>query len=306
MKFTILNTMPRLLSTLALLLGFCLSYASALADKLVCCGREEVFIIDAETNQSLPIKKLWSWKAAERKDLPESFRSLFRTTDDCKPVAGGSRILISASSGGLALVEYPSGKVIWYAKVGNAHSVELLPNDRIAVAGSTHDEGNRVAIYDIRKPDQQLFHEELYSGHGVVWDSRRERLWALGFDELRAYHLEDWETNEPRLKLMATHKLPSPGGHDLSPLPSSTNLIVTASKNVFIFDRDTGSFTEHETLGNEVSVKCVSVHPKTGRTAWTQGEDGEWWSPHIRFLNPEGVLKLEGERLYKVRWLVDK
>lgn len=298
--------MPRLLSKLALLLGFFLSLASTFADQLVCCGRDEVFIIDAAMNQSTPIKKLWSWKATEREDLPESFRSLFRTTDDCKPVEGGNKILISSSSGGSALVEYPSGKVIWYAKVGNAHSIELLPNDRIAVAGSTHEEGNRVAIYDINKPDQQLFHDELYSGHGVVWDAERERLWALGFDELRAYRLEDWDTNEPRLKLMATHKLPSPGGHDLSPLPSSVNLIVTTRENVFLFDRDRGRFTKHEMLGQEPSVKCVSVHPETGQTAWVHGEEGEWWSPRIRFLSPQGVLKLEGERLYKVRWLLDK
>lgn len=304
MKFSTLNPMTRSVTILALILGISLSCASTFAAKLVCCGRDEVFFID--TTPSIQTQKLWSWKATEREDLPESFRSLFRTTDDCKPVEGETRILISSSSGGLAMVEYPSGKVLWYGQVGNAHSIELLPKHRIAVAGSTHEEGNRVAIYDIHKPDQPLFHEELYSGHGVVWDAQRERLWALGFEELRSYRLENWNSTNPKLKLEATHKLPTPGGHDLSPIPSSANLIVTSRENVFIFDRDTGNFTKHETLGSEVNVKCVSVHPETGQTAWVQGEGGEWWSQNIRFLNPKSVLKLEGERLYKVRWLLEE
>ncbi|MCB1122080.1 MAG: hypothetical protein KJT03_11060 [Verrucomicrobiae bacterium] len=160
-------------------------------------------------------------------------------------------------------------------------------------------------MFDIKQPDKPLFHDELYSGHGVVWDSKRERLWALGYEELRSYRLKDWDTPAPKLERTATFKLPTTGGHDLSPIPGSAGLVVTTSKHVFIFDRDRGTFSQHAALGNEPGVKCVSVHPETGRIAWVQGEDGEWWSPRIRFLEPNGEVRLEGERLYKVRWLVD-
>jgi len=269
------------------------------AEELFVCGWDEVFVLEVGGE---PPKKTWTWRASDRPELPERFQQLFRTTDDCKPVDGGKKVLVSASSGGLALVERPSGQVSWYGYVGNAHSIELLPGERVAVAGSTNEEGNRLAIFDLKEFNKPLYAEELYSGHGVIWDQEREWLWALGYETLKAYRLNDWLTAEPSLIQTAAVALPDTGGHDLYPVPGTRDLIVTTNRHVYLFDRDQREFRPHPELNEEERVKGVSVHPKTGRVAYVQAEGLNWWASQILFLNPSGSLQLSDEKIYKVRW----
>ena len=288
-----------LLVTMGLLSG---TAAEVRGEELIVCGWDEVFILEIDAHSQ---RKVWSWRAKERPELPQRFRERFRTTDECKPVEGGRKVLISASSGGLALVERSSGYVLWYGYVGNAHSIEMLPGARVAAAGSTNSEGNRVAIFDLTKPDRQLYSDPLYSGHGVVWDAERQLLWALGFKTLKAYRLQDWETATPKLKQALAIELPDSGGHDLSPVPGASDLIVTTNRQVFLFNRDQLKFRLHPSLGNQERVKGVAVHPLTGRVAYVQAEGEEWWASQIQLLSPPATLSLPGERIYKARWLFE-
>lgn len=145
----------------------------ARAEPLVFCGWDEVFILDLSDAEKGNIDKLWSWRARDRKELPDAIRRSFGTTDECKPVDGGAKILISFSGGGCALVERPSGRVLWYASVPNAHSLELPPRDRAIVAGSVSPNGNRLILYDLARPDRPVWESPLVSAHGVVWDEKR-------------------------------------------------------------------------------------------------------------------------------------
>jgi hypothetical protein len=274
-------------------------YAELRADELFVCGWDEVFVLELNGESH---ERVWGWRASDRLELPEEFRTLFRTTDECKPVESGQKVLISASSGGLALVERPSGRVLWYGFVGNAHSIEMLPGGRLAVAGSTHENGNRVAIFDFKEPNKELYVDELYSGHGVVWDQERELLWALGFNTLKAYRLKNWETPEPELSQAAAFGLPDSGGHDLYPVSDTRDLVVTTNRQVFLFDRDQHKFRLHPSLRDKERVKGVAVHPVTGRVAYVQAEGENWWAHRIHFLNPSGSLSLPDERIYKARW----
>jgi len=97
---------------------------------------------------------------------------------------------------------------------GEKHSVELLPGNRVVVAGSTAEGGNCLALYDLNRSNQVVFKDSLYSGHGVVWDEYRELLWALGYDELRAYSLIDLDSATPILRLEESYKIPGVSGHD--------------------------------------------------------------------------------------------
>ena len=277
---------------------------TARGEELVFCGWDEVFIADVAASSNGTIKKLWSWRAADRVDLPEDFRTLFNSTDDCKPVDGGQRVLISSSGGGLAVVERPTGQVAWYGHVGNAHSIELLPGDRVVVAGSTNPEGNKLAVFDLKQPNKIIFQAGLHSGHGVVWDDERQLLWALGYDELRAYSLKDWTTNQPKLALEGTHSLPSESGHDLLMTPEGDVLLLTTNREVLAFDIEAETFSPYPPLEGLERVKGISIHPVTQRTAYVQAEGENWWATRVRFLNPVGELVLEKEHLYKVRWVV--
>jgi hypothetical protein len=276
--------------------------AAAAGPELVVCGWDEVFVLDVSRSSSEP-RKVWSWRAADRPELPSAFRSRFSTTDECKPVAG-NRILITASSDGVALVDRASRKTRFWAQCANAHSAELLPRERIVVACSVREPGgNRLAVFDAAEPERELFSTELYSGHGAVWDERRGTLWALGGSELRAYKLANWETGSPELRLVNTFPLPDAGGHDLVSVPRSSILALTTNRSVWLFDPDTGKFNPHPDLGNSVAVKSVAIHPGAAQIAYVQADRPEWWSATIRFLHPARTIHLPGQRLYKARWL---
>jgi hypothetical protein len=273
---------------------------------LLLCGADEVFAIDVASAEHGTIEKLWSWRAKEHAELPQRVRDGFRSTDDCKPIRGGTQILISSSSGGCALVERATGRVLWYAWVHNAHSLELLPGNRVVVASSVGEGGDRLVLFDLGRPDQPLADTPLTSAHGVVWDAGRQMLWALGMEELRAYGLKDWDGESRALELKASHKLPDDGGgHDLQAVPGTGDLSVSTERHVYLFDRDRPAFRPHAELGDRANVKSVSVQAAGGRAAWTQGSDEHWWSDAVYLLAPAGEVKLPGERLYKARWLTD-
>lgn len=290
--------MTRKLHLVAVLL-VCLAPA-ARAEPMILCGDNTVFVVDTAQDT---IEKVWTWKAKQCEQLPAVMRGTFATTDDCKPVDGGCRILVSSSSGGCALVERPSGKVIWYARAPNAHSLELLPRGRIAVASSVHANGNRLILFDLARSDKPIWDASLVSAHGVVWDEGRQLLWALGLNDLWSYQLQDWDSDQPSLAVNGKHPLPDADGHDLQPVPGGHDLVVTTGRHVYLFDRDASEFRLHPELGQKARVKSVSIHPVTGRTAFVQASDKAWWTDSLSLLSPTGTIQLSGERLYKARWL---
>lgn len=270
----------------------------ASGDELLVCGWDEVYILRFD-GKAEP-RKVFSWTARYRPELPAAFKDKFRSTDECKAVAG-NRILITASSNGLALVDRATGRTTFWGLCANAHSADLLPGERIAVACSVGDGGNRLAVFDGRTPEKELYSTELFSGHGAVWDGRRKLLWALSGRDLRAYSLRNWNSPRPSLELTASYPLPSGGGHELS--PAGEGLIVSGSRDVWLFDRNTRKFSPHPQLAGTRDLKSASVHPRTRRLAFTVAEPPNWWTPTIRMANPDGTVLRPGERLYKVRWV---
>lgn len=267
------------------------------ADRLICCGDRAVFVIPASPAAGKPPEILWRWTAADSPEIPKEHHPLFRTTDECKPYP--EHILITASSGGIALVRRSDKRAVFWAQARNAHSACLLPGDRVAVAASLG--GDEVQIFARgqsgveAKPRARL---ALAGAHGVFWETERERLWALGTHELLRCTLT------PANELTATDRwpLPTTGGHDLSPGQSGQTLLITTRSNVYQFDRAQGTFTLHPLLGGLPTIKSVDEHPRLKRLVYHQGAKPNWWSDTIRFAGPDETIRLEGERLYKVRW----
>lgn len=274
-------------------------------NELLVCGWDEVMIFACDKRDaSGRMAKIWSWKAAQRIDLPEVMRGRFATTDECKPCETGSNILITASSGGVAYVRRIDGSVLFYAQVSNAHSAELLPGGRIAVAVSfcSRGEGDRLTLFDLDRPDLPLRHEALPGGHGVVWDESRQRLWALSYVDLRVFTLEAWDTDQPQLVKVETILLPERGGHDLYSVPDSADLFVTTGSRVWLFNRDTKTFRPHPELGDLSNVKSVNQHPVTGEIVYVKADAPNWWSASLHFLNLKSVFTVPEEHFYKARW----
>ena len=270
--------------------------------ELILCGWDEVFILDVGALAGGNPEKLWSWRAKGRQDLPHHLSDTFHTTDECKPVDGGRRMLITSSGGGAALVDRRTGGVCFCARVENAHSGDLLPAGRVAIAASHAPAGggDRLVVFDLR--GQELCSDELPWAHGVVWDEHRQLLWALSHIDIRAYRLQNRDSASPKLVRTAAFELPEGGGHDLYPVPGSAMLSVSTSERCWLFNRDGLDFQPHPDLADLPAVKSIAVHPATGQVAYIQAEGEHWWSESVHFLHPRRTLHLPGEHLYKARW----
>jgi hypothetical protein len=297
----------RFLAGAMLLLACLMVPAEALLSEnpreLIVCGWDEVFILDMGQQ---PPRKVWSWKARDRPELPVEMRSKFRTTDECKPVENGARILITASSDGVALVDRATDKVLFYGSAGGAHSAEMLPGGRIVVASSTSKNplANSLVLFDVKQSGKPLFVTPLTSGHGVVWDESRQVLWVLAGQYLRSYELVNWTSAQPSLRQFKVFPIPGKSGHDLQPVPGTVFLSVTAMDHAWLFDRDKHIFQDHPDVGSQIDVKSITVNPQTKEIVWTRADEGFWWTDTLRFLNPERTWQMKGERLYKARWIV--
>jgi hypothetical protein len=267
--------------------------------EIIACGDDKVIIIDAEASNEDSVTVTWEWKTADAaSQLPEEYQKYMRTINDCKPVNNNTQLLLTASSGVL-LLERTTKNCLFYAHVPNAHSADVLPGGRIAVALSIHPDGNRIELYDIDKPEQVLFRDSLYSGHGAVWVAEKNLFFALGYDELRAYSLKDWDTSAPGLTLEKKWPLPVESGHDLS-LVSGDELLLSGHESVYSFDILTEKFIPFEPLRSTKDVKSVNYNDKTAELVYTKAEEN-WWTYHIYFKNPDKTLTIPHIKLYKVR-----
>ena len=153
---------------------------SSQATDLIYCGASRVIVIDP----TAPLKPEWTWHAIDSPSIPEKSRPWFRSTDECKPYAGGL-LLITSSSSGVTLIERETKRCLFLAQSRNAHSACLLPGNQIAVAASFG--GDEMQFYkstDKRRPAVPIQTIPLYGAHGCVWDAKRKCLWALGQSEL--------------------------------------------------------------------------------------------------------------------------
>jgi hypothetical protein len=275
------------------------------AERLIVCGGPEVFIIPADVKQVADKDRLWRWRAADSRELPAEMHAQFRTTDECKPV--GDAILITASSGGVALIRREDKKCLYYTSAKNAHSACLVPKERLAVA-SSHG-GDEVLLFDRKRSGAEvapLARLAFDGAHGVLWDAERDRLWALGTKELVLIEVRSPAQGGVELTVDKKWPLPTSGGHDLFPMRDSRYLFVTTNTHVYRYDTKEGRFEPLPKLAEQPKVKSIDQHPRTGQIVYHQGTDKTWWSDTIRFLEPERTLQLPDEKLYKVRWDVDR
>jgi hypothetical protein len=265
-------------------------------DALVVCGDSKVLIIDyPQKGDSIP-NILWEWDARYSKDLPFEYRiRKFNTIDDCKPTADGSNLMISSSSGAIAVIHITDQKVTFLADVPNAHSIEMIPNNRIVAAASTSPNGNKLMLFDLNKPQEILDTDSLYSAHGVVWDKKRFILYALGYDELREYEISD----ENKFIKLKEWTIPGISGHDLSISPDGNKLLITEHTGAWMFDIEYKKFSKIYNFPDAENIKSINLNKK-GQFIYTVAEDS-WWTYNVKTTNPIGHLSFPNLRLYKSR-----
>jgi hypothetical protein len=258
---------------------------------LIICGMEKVFIVPAKVGGV----SLWEWTAESSPKIPAAMRSDFATTDECKPYEGC--LLVTSSSGGVALIERETKECLFFTKVRNAHSACLLPGGLIAVASSFG--GDQLVIFDLEKSGAGLAPKmkfPLYGAHGVEWDWRRQCLWALGTEVLLKIEIKNDEA-----LVVERFNLPTSGGHDLT-WWSASELVLSVDHHCYLVSAIAKEFIPFRPLADEEKVKSIHRNQKTGKMVWHRGAKETWWSDTIRFGRPEVTRVLEGEKIYKVRW----
>ncbi|MFN3435489.1 MAG: DUF6528 family protein [Sphingomonas sp.] len=268
--------------------------------RVYACGDDQVRELRIAADGAV---ETWRWTAHDAHDLPAAYRDgLLAHIDECKPVDGGRSILVTASTGGVVLIDRATGRTVFRARAPMAHSAALLPGGLIAVALSIAPDGDRLQLYDRRRSEDVVQTEPLPSGHGAVWDAKRRRLFALSHDLVQAFRLVG-EGRAARLRETARWALPGRrDGHDLS-LADDGRYHVTTDDGAWRFDPDVGSFAPFAPLNPALRIKSVSA---TGdRIAWVQAEQS-WWASGFTVMAANGGdrrrITLNGIHLYKVRW----
>jgi hypothetical protein len=223
-------------------------------------------------------------------------------------------VLTGDSWGFIGVIEYPSGKRRWAVNAGrpsNVHAAELLPDGNVAAAAST---GGWIRVYAASQGPAATAHVQfpLKGGHGVLWDPRREVLWAIGTDELVTLRVGGTPAS-PTLTEADRLALPSQGGHDLAPVyRDHDRLWITTNHGVYQFDKSSRTFTTYRDSArvNLPLVKAVGDNPQTGQVLLTRPKAGcatTWCTDTVEFFGPgrlTATRTLPNAQFYKARWFV--
>lgn len=264
---------------------------------ILVCGDTLVHLVDPAKSEGNKPHILWTWDAREVKDLPEEYRNKkFNSVDDVKVVRDGTQLLISSSSQGVVLWDIKENKSLFYTSVGNAHSIELLPNGLIVAAASTHAEGNQIMLFDPASGSREpIARDDLYSGHGCVWHEDRKTLFALGYDVLVEYKVED-----RKLHRIKEWKIPGKSGHDLTLSPDGKRFFLTEHTGAWQFDLASEKFSKIEGFPDAENIKSLNL-AKNGQYLYTVPEES-WWTHTVSLSKPVQKLSFPGMRVYKARW----
>jgi len=226
-----------------------------------------VIILPADKTAWSESDILWEWKntlSAWGKHMSDARRVSY---------SGKDHILLCGSSGGIALVEVESKKLVYHTvldgEYNTPHAVALLPDDLIVAADPGDKKGKAaVKLYDIRKGDNKDHVQALeQSGvHGIVWDSKRNCVWAWGGEALHQYSY-----HSRSLSLDHTYKAPSDwhtgGGHALAPM-GSTRLLFSCNKGIGTFDLDSHKFELYDGKAC-CNTKGIAYNPETKEVIYT-------------------------------------
>lgn len=252
---------------------------------LLVCGDNMLYHIDADiaSTKGFQHSIIWQWDA---KTVMNVIGKDGIRLDDCKPVDNNTKVLLTSSQDYALLLDKEKKEMLWYTNSSdNAHSGELLPNDRIAIACS--DGGDCIQIFDIAQSNKVLFSTPLTSAHGVVWNEKHQRLFAIGGTSLNIYKLTDWETSAPKLTLEETVSTKSyvTSLHDLTYVDANTLLL--AGKYSALYDIEKGTFMKLARFNTSTSLKAVNYNSTTGECWYvdstTPEGDFTWSSKTIHY-----------------------
>jgi uncharacterized protein DUF6528 len=120
---------------------------------------------------------------------------------------------------------------------------------------------------------------------------------------VRVFRLVQPDDGGARLEDAGRIGLPQRGGHDLYPVSGTAYLSLSTGKKCWLLDRDSGQVLPHPELADMARIKSMCVNPLSGQQVWTQAEGENWWTSRIMMLEPENMILMPEQKIYKVRWM---
>ncbi|KAJ5770306.1 uncharacterized protein N7511_002357 [Penicillium nucicola] len=191
--------------------------------------------------------------------------------------------------------------VLW-----NAHTLEPLPNDLLAVGTTGQRAWDGILVYNASAANPLMANPPIIQNitglraiHGLIWDEQGQMLWAAGTDAaadgsdpVPAYGTiigYPWNRTSGLLykddryiyKLPEAKRIEAEWGkgyswwaglHDLVPIPGQRKFLVSEDRGLHAFDIETEQYTEHYENVTEKYLQGFEVTTK-GRHGYT---DGEW------------------------------
>ena len=265
-----------------------------------------LMIFNAEKDWNNPDALLWEWCPDRHPELPVREDWWFNAISEAKSKEGGKKILLTASGGAVALIDRATKKADFCGYAGgNTHSAEILPDGNIAAASST---GGYITLFHVEEGEVEPVGEPAripyLDTHGVAWDKWQELLWVLGEREICGFRYTGTKSM-PSLEKIYSIPLPEKAfcGHDLTFVPASRTLFLSASKALFLFDTVK---REILSLADIDHVKSISLNRWAADSALiVQIPKEEWWSDEIFFLGKDrpAIGRYDGARFYKARFI---
>lgn len=252
--------------------------------QLLVCGDNHLYHIDAKiaATKGFESAVIWHW---DSKSVMNVIGKDGLRLDDCKPVEDNTKIIITSSRGFALILDRETGEMLWYSSNStNAHSAELLPNNRIVVACS--DQGDCLQVFDRSTSNKVVCSTPLTSAHGVLWNKKHQRLYAIGGNYMYIYKLVDWETASPKLELektISTYRIVN-GTHDLTYVNEDT-FLVSGQYSAF-YDINKEAFTQLPRFMESKALKSVNYNITTG---------GCWY---VDATNPEGEFTWSSKTIH--------
>ena len=193
---------------------------------------------------------VWEWSANED---PNCHFVLGYGLDDAKLRYSAywerDVIIASSSNGWAGVIDYEARTILWEAQFDNCpHSVEMLPNGDLILAGSGGDEWETKGelVYIPLSKGQMTCSDvlEVPSCHGVQWDPQREILWVLDYYGVIGVRANEDGTLSKIDGVGAEFGAMDQSGHDLSPVYGEPGKYwVTAHRKVWQFNAETSELT---------------------------------------------------------------
>ncbi|OAQ72692.1 hypothetical protein VFPPC_00597 [Pochonia chlamydosporia 170] len=233
-------------------------------------------------------KESWRWTSndAQNQGIPGDLLACIKRNYAVPEVkwANGGKSILTIFNGAALMINYLPGNAqdkkikfgtcVNRGDLGNTHSLELVPNNKIAIATTSDRLDGNIQVFDIGRglqafgnPVEKL--DRIPGVHGLVWDKQSNMLWASGSDlapngkQPSASTLNAYAYNNGRFQAKPVHefKVSAPiklttewantqysgwwdGGHDLTPVPNQRKLLISTDVDVHVFDIPSKKF-EH-------------------------------------------------------------